>query len=101
VRKADGIVVGEIGYSLSDGTAQLGYSIVEPCWGRGYATAALRALIAHLRADARVERITAQTLAGHGASRRVMEKAGMRLRDERLGEVDGVLEEVVVYELFA
>ncbi len=42
----DGAVVGEIGFSLDErsGTATLGYSIVEPCWGRGYATEALRAL---------------------------------------------------------
>ncbi len=101
-RKEDGVVVGEIGYSLSSsepGTAQLGYSIVEPCQGRGYATDALRALIASLRADAGVRRIMAETLASHVASRRVMEKAGMTLCDERLGEVDGELVEMVVYEV--
>ena len=100
MRKDDGAVVGEIGYSFdaASSTAQLGYSIVEPCWGRGYATDALRALVAHLRRDPRVRRIAAQTLAGHGASRRVMEKAGMRLCDERLGEVDGELVELAVYE---
>ena len=37
----------------AESTAQLGYSIVEPCQGRGYATDALRALIARLRADPR------------------------------------------------
>jgi RimJ/RimL family protein N-acetyltransferase len=100
VRKDDGVVVGEIGYSLSaDATAQLGYSIVEACQGRGYATDALRALATALVADPRVERIVAQTFPGHVASRRVMEKAGMRLCDERLGEVDGELAELVVYEL--
>ena len=99
VRKGDGVVVGEIGYSLGESTARLGYSIVEACQGRGYATDALRALVAALRADPRVERISAQTLVEHAASRRVMEKAGMRLCDERLGEVDGELRELVVYEL--
>ncbi|MEA2219175.1 MAG: [ribosomal protein S5]-alanine N-acetyltransferase [Solirubrobacteraceae bacterium] len=101
VRREDGAVVGEIGYGFdaASATAQLGYAIVEPCWGRGYATDALRALVAHLRADPHVRRITAQTLVGHGASRRVMEKAGMRLCDERLGEVDGELVELVVYEV--
>ncbi len=43
--------------------------------------------------------ITAQTPVLHGASRRVMEKAGMRLADERLGEVDGELVELAIYEL--
>ena len=96
---ADGVVVGEIGYSLAESTAQLGYSIVEPCQGRGYATDALRALIAALRDDPRVRRITAETLVGH-----VREPAGhgegaaCALCDERLGEVDGELVELVVYE---
>jgi RimJ/RimL family protein N-acetyltransferase len=100
VRKDDGVVVGEIGYSFSaDAIATLGYSIVDPCQGRGYATDALRALARALRADPGVRSITAQTLAGHVASRRVMEKAGMTLCEERLGEVDGELVELVVYEL--
>jgi RimJ/RimL family protein N-acetyltransferase len=97
----EGAVVGEIGCSYDErsGTATLGYSIVEPCWGRGYATAALRMLIAQLRTDPRVTRITAQAPVLHGASRRVMEKAGMQLADERLGEVDGELVELAIYEL--
>ncbi len=99
VRKSDGAVVGEIGYSLVESTARLGYAIVEPCQRRGYASDALRALMASLSHDPRVQRITAETLVGHEASRRVMEKAGMRLREERLGEVDGEVVEVVVYEL--
>jgi RimJ/RimL family protein N-acetyltransferase len=99
VRKEDGVVVGEIGCSIApDATAMVGYSIVGSCQGRGYATDALRALLASLRDDPRVARITAQTLVDHLASRRVMEKAGMRVHAERLGEVDGVLAEVVVYE---
>jgi RimJ/RimL family protein N-acetyltransferase len=100
VRKDDGVVVGEIGYSLSaDAVANLGYSIVEPCQGRGYATDALRALAGALQAEPGVHSITAQTLVGHVASRRVMEKAGMTLCDERLVEVDGELVDLVVYEL--
>ena len=100
VRKADGAVVGEIGASLdaASGTAQVGYTVVEPSWGRGYATQALRALLAGLLADPRVRRVVAETLLDHRASRRVMEKAGMRHRGERVGEVDGTVETLVVYE---
>lgn len=100
VRREDEVVVGEIGCSISssDSSARVGYSIVGPCQGRGYATDALRALLASLRADPRVGRITAETLTGHVASRRVLEKAGMRLCDERLGEVDGEVVELAVYE---
>jgi 4a-hydroxytetrahydrobiopterin dehydratase len=98
VRKADDAVVGEIGAGLDGGTAQVGYTVVEPSWGQGYATEALRALLAHLLADPRVDRVLADTLVGHTASRRVMEKAGMRLQDRRVGEVDGEQVELVVYE---
>jgi ribosomal-protein-alanine N-acetyltransferase len=99
VRKADGAVVGEIGAGLDGATAQVGYTVVEPSWGQGYATEALGALLAHLLADPEIELVVAETLAGHGASRRVMEKAGMRLHGTRAGEVDGEQAELVVYEL--
>jgi ribosomal-protein-alanine N-acetyltransferase len=100
VRKTDGAVVGEIGASLdgASATAQVGYTVVEPCWGRGFATEALRALLAHLRTDPRVGRVVAETLPGHVASRRVLEKAGMRPCGQRVGEVDGQTVELVVYE---
>jgi 4a-hydroxytetrahydrobiopterin dehydratase len=101
VRKTDGAVVGEIGAGLDGGTAQVGYMVVEPSWGQGYATEALRALLAHLLADPRVDRVRADTLVGHAASRRVMEKAGMRLLGQRTGEVDGEPAELVVYEAAA
>jgi RimJ/RimL family protein N-acetyltransferase len=40
----------------------------------------------------------AETIVEHRASRRVMEKAGMRKCEVRLGEEDGVLVALVVYE---
>ena len=100
VRKADSAVVGEIGagYHRASATAQVGYTVVEPSWGRGYATAALRALLAQLLADRRVHRVVAETLEEHTASRRVMEKAGMRYHHTRMGEVDGRTVPLVVYE---
>ena len=101
VRREDEAVVGEMGYGFDDetSTATVGYSIVEPSWGRGYATDGLRALVAHLSGQPRVQRVVANTFVDHGASRRVMEKAGMQLCGERLGEEDGELVELVVYEL--
>ena len=101
VRRDDGAVVGELGYSF-DGetsTASVGYSIVEPSWGRGYATDGVCALLEHLRAEPRVRRILANTLvrarrepARHGEGRDAV-------RGERLGEEDGELVELVFYEL--
>ena len=92
-------MVGEIGAAVDGSTAQVGYTVVEPSWGQGYATEALRALLAHLAADPAIDRVVAETLAGHAASRRVMEKAGMRLHSRRVDEVDGEQAELVVYEL--
>ena len=94
---------GEIGSNLGAGgrSAQIGYSVVEPCWGRGYATEALRALLAHLLDREGVTRVTGETMVGHTASRRVMEKAGMREADRRLGEHEDEAVELVVYEAVA
>jgi ribosomal-protein-alanine N-acetyltransferase len=99
-RKPDDAVVGEIGANLdaASATAQTGYTVVEPSWGQGYATDALRALLLHVLADPRVRRVMAETLVTHTASRRVMEKAGMTLCGERTGDVDGEIMDLVIYE---
>ncbi|HZA15618.1 MAG TPA: GNAT family protein, partial [Pseudonocardiaceae bacterium] len=102
VRKTDATVIGEIGSQLDSATksVQVGYSIVRSCWGQGYATEALRALLAALLARADVHRITAETMVDHQASRRVMEKAGMRhCGHHRVAEENGATVELVLYEL--
>jgi RimJ/RimL family protein N-acetyltransferase len=45
-----------------------------------------------------VRQVVAETLEEHTASRRVMEKAGMRYHHARTGEVDGTTVALVVYE---
>jgi len=57
---------------------ELGYRLVSSAWGCGDATEGARALIAKGFGSPQVNRIVAQTLAVHVASRRVMERAGMR-----------------------
>lgn len=100
IRKADGVVVGEIGCSLNvdSATGKVGYTVVEPCWGRGYATEALRALLAHVLAEPDVDRVVAETMVEHIASRRVMEKAGMRYCGQRLEAAGDESMDLVVYE---
>ncbi len=101
VRKSDGAVIGEMGAVLDPGdeTAQVGYSLVRSSWGQGYATEALRALVAELLGRADVRRVVGETFAGHVASRRVMEKAGMRRCGARSGEEAGEPVQLVVYEI--
>ncbi|MBV8994832.1 MAG: GNAT family N-acetyltransferase [Pseudonocardiales bacterium] len=103
IRKADRMIVGEIGCSFDDerGTGKVGYTVVEPCWGRGYATEALRALLAHVLAAPDMRRVVAETMVEHIASRRVMEKAGMTYCGRRLDDEYGEPVDLVVYEAFA
>lgn len=58
---------------------ELGYRLCQAGWGRGLATEGSIALIDHAFANTPATRVTASTMAIHSASRRVMEKSGMRL----------------------
>jgi RimJ/RimL family protein N-acetyltransferase len=57
---------------------ELGYRLRRQAWGKGYATEASRALIDKGFIEHGVERVNAETMAVNTASRRVMEKAGLR-----------------------
>jgi RimJ/RimL family protein N-acetyltransferase len=65
------------GPSPRDGV-ELGFRLHRSAWGRGYATEASRALIRKAFTELGVERVYAETMAVNVASRRVMEKAGLR-----------------------
>jgi RimJ/RimL family protein N-acetyltransferase len=58
---------------------ELGYRLRRSAWGKGYATEGSRALIRKGFTELGVQRVVAFTYGEHHASRRVMEKAGMRL----------------------
>jgi RimJ/RimL family protein N-acetyltransferase len=58
---------------------ELGYRLLKSVWGKGYATEGSRALIHKGFAELGVQRVVAFTMVVHVASRRVMEKAGLRL----------------------
>jgi RimJ/RimL family protein N-acetyltransferase len=76
----DGRLVGAIGLRPTPiDRESLGYWIGRPYWGRGYATAAARAIIALAFGLLDIEALTASHLARNAASGRVMEKCGMRL----------------------
>jgi ribosomal-protein-alanine N-acetyltransferase len=102
VRKEQKDVIGEIGSSAPMGPHRptVGYDIVEPLWGQGYATEALEGLLTYLFSRPEVESVEADTFDSHIASRRVMEKAGMTLFDSRTQEVDGEEHTLVFYEIW-
>lgn len=58
---------------------ELGYRLRRSAWGRGYATEGCRALIDKGFAEQGVRRVLAEAMVVHTASRRVMEKSGLRL----------------------
>lgn len=69
LRPAEGAPPGEV---------ELGYRLRRSAWGKGYATEGSRALIRKGFAELGVQRVVASTMVVNGASRRVMENAGLR-----------------------
>ncbi len=80
-RREDDVVVGEIGAAFVDeqGTIEIGYAVVESQWNRGYATAAVEALVAKLREAPEVRRFVAHAPLERPESGRVVEKAGFAM----------------------
>ncbi|MGW8377955.1 GNAT family N-acetyltransferase [Streptomyces sp. ODS28] len=65
---------------------ELGYRLRRAVWGRGYATEGARALLRRGFTELGVRRVTAHTMTVNTASRRVMEKAGLRFVRTSFGD---------------
>jgi putative acetyltransferase len=90
-RSEDDVVVGEIGGGfVAAGVVEIGYAVVASCWGRGYATEAVRALMDRAAAVPGLGRIVAHAPLDRPASGRVLEKAGFVLVGEEQDEHEGV-----------
>jgi RimJ/RimL family protein N-acetyltransferase len=82
IRRTDGAWLGWFSFRPTEeasGQAILGYRLCRAAWGQGYATEGARALIARGFSEWGVRRVVATTYEHNLASRRVMEKLGMRL----------------------
>ena len=80
VLDADGALCGTMGaYDFKDDRIEVGFSIARNCWGRGYATEALKAVLAYLTENDGISCVTAWCAAENIGSRRVLEKSGMKL----------------------
>jgi RimJ/RimL family protein N-acetyltransferase len=74
-----GELIGAVGYMPgSDSSAEIGYWIGKPWWGRGFATEAAQALVRHCFSTARIERLTCCHFVDNPASARVIAKLGFR-----------------------
>jgi len=97
VEKTTGAFLGWFSLALAeDGSSddvELGYRLHRSAWGQGYATEGALALIRKGFTELGVRRVHATTYQDNLASRRVMEKVGMRLvRSYRLTPADLVAE---------
>ena len=97
----DDVIVGTIGaYDYNDDQIEIGFSVV-PLWqGRGLATEALEKVLEYLTENEGIPCVTAWCAAENVGSRRVLEKAGMRLLSEEKDglEVGGRVYDKLVYE---
>ncbi len=99
----EGEAVGAIGLTLKDDvervSAELGYWLAEPFWGRGITTAAVRAMVAYAFDTFDLTRVFALPYARNAASSRVLEKAGFHLeaRLRRAVVKDGVVLDQLQY----
>ena len=103
--EVDGEAVGSVGLfpksDLERLSAEMGYWIGEACWGKGVATAAVRALSAYGLKELGLTRIFAVPLVSNPASLRVLEKAGY-VREgvlRRSAIKEGVVVDQVLYAI--
>jgi RimJ/RimL family protein N-acetyltransferase len=76
----DDVIVGTIGaYDFQDDQIEVGFSVVPGWQGRGLATAALKKVLDYLTGNEGIHCVTAWCASENIASRRVLEKAGMKL----------------------
>ena len=84
IEKATGDFIGwfHLRPALHDGSPtepELGYRLRRSAWGKGYASEGARALVRVAFEELGADRVFAETMVVHTASRRVMENAGLRL----------------------
>ena len=84
-------------------TCEIGYCYGSRFWGQGYATEALRRVLAFLLDECRFHVVEARHVASNPASGRVMQKAGMNLDavlpERRYNAEREVFEDMLVYSI--
>ena len=100
--KETGRLIGIILYSdEKEDACEIGYGLGSDFWGGGYATEAVRCFLDYLFREKGVRTVYASFFTGNDASRRVMEKCGMRF--ERLSEKEltylGLERDLIYYRI--
>jgi len=93
-RREDGEFLGFVGLHPMrwyPDDVEIGWRLARSAWGRGYATEAATAWVAHARDVLRLPRLISITTPGNAASLAVMRRLGMRFGWAASGEVDHVV----------
>jgi len=90
---ADGTLVGMGSFKGApvDGVVEIAYSVNPEHQGKGFATAAARAMVEFAFRHGEVNKVLAHTLPGGTASQRVLAKAGFRKTGEVVDPDDGLV----------
>ncbi|MDX1587207.1 MAG: GNAT family N-acetyltransferase, partial [Balneolaceae bacterium] len=78
--RTGGHLMGAVGLSLSsrNDSAELGYWMGKPYWGRGFTTEASREVLEYAFGELKLNRVEAHHMSGNDASGRVLEKLGLQ-----------------------
>ncbi len=98
--RADGALLGHVGFSPLDGEVEIGFSIAESRQGRGLATEAIVAAARWMFARFDLERILAVTDAANVASQRTLARAGFTHEGDRTMTFQGTEKVVRAYVLY-
>lgn len=90
ILKENGELIGCAGFRSYEGLAELFYLLDEPYWGKGLATEIARECLRFGFNDRRFDKIIAFVRPQNSASRRVLEKIGMRF-----------IQEITIFGVFA
>jgi ribosomal-protein-alanine N-acetyltransferase len=101
VRREDDRLIGSCGF-VSEAperkSAEIGYWLGKPYWGKGYAVEAARALVRFGFEDMGLERVEAKCFLENRAGQRVIEKLGMKFEGtDRSEMIKGVYPELRLY----
>jgi RimJ/RimL family protein N-acetyltransferase len=105
--EVDGVLAGGVGIEIrageQTGSAEIGYWLGRRFWGRGVATAAVRAVLTYAFDTLGLRRIEARVFAWNPASAHILEKAGFR-QEGRLRDAivkDGERTDLLLFGLLA
>jgi RimJ/RimL family protein N-acetyltransferase len=101
VRREDGRLIGSCGF-VSEAperkSAEIGYWLGKPHWGKGYAVEAARAMVRFGFEQMGLERVEAKCFVENRAGQRVIEKLGLKFEGtDRSERIKGGYPELKVY----